>query len=122
MRSGVGSGEDAGDAWAGESAVLASDCRSEEARVHGPLYVQRRSEFRDGADREASVKILRAVALRERRSEPCITEEARRSRRWFRRYDRAVGRRPLGEYGLLGEQQLRRVRLRYHGSRLWVHP
>ena len=31
-------------------------------------------------------------------------------------------RRPLGQHGVLGQQQLRGVRLRHHGAGLWLHP
>src|SRR5262249_39521349 len=100
-------------AWASESTLLALSDRGQEVGVLGSAPVQRRSALRPASPRATALEELHEVALRANRpGSPATTARPRPRRSWnglFR------GRGPLGKYGVVREQQLRRIRLvRYH--------
>ena len=105
--------------------ILAPRGRSQEARLSRSVRLQRRSEFREGADRAAAVEVLRRASLCEQgRSRQGIADRAAQQQPISPAGDTIVlsDRRQRRQHGVLGQQQLCRFRLRHHRAGLRLHP
>ena len=70
----------------------------------------------------AALESARAIAVRPRQSRSRVGDRAGRPCRQHRRHHRALDRGSLGQHGGVGEQPIRRLRLRPDRSRLRHHP
>src|ERR1700753_2268789 len=75
---------DAGEPRATQSEILALDGRSQEARLCGPVSLQRRSQLCKSANRHAAVEGSRRIAMRQGRSGTCIRDRTEVIRRFKR--------------------------------------
>ena len=122
VRAAVGAGPDAGDARAGQPAVLAPRRRGQEAGVSPTstpttrIRTSRRCRSIGCCPRPYAT-----VALQSRRSESRIGDRAGIARRQQRRHDRALDGRSLGQHGGVGEQPLLELRLGTHRAGLRHH-
>ena len=100
------------DAGSVRSDVLASDGRSEEARLRRSAREERRSEVRERAGRPSCSRrpTRRRCAARSIRTWP----SSRRRRRHRRRHDLPDDRRSLGQHGVADPQRVQRLRQPRH--------